>query len=330
MQAMVSVVIPVYNTKEYLVECVGSVCAQHYPNIEIVLVDDGSTDGSGALCDTLAAAHSTAKHPIVVLHKENGGLADARNYGILHATGAYLLFLDSDDYYLSNDAVGTLMEKAAQTNSDILCFNYTRSKSLAPERSYRDAFSADIADLITSNVYTSSACLKLIKKEVLTTNQIDFVKGQQSEDILFSGRLLLDTTRTISFVNEVFYYYRVRETSLTNTLKLKNIVDTVDILHSLERYGDVSSTQPLQTTTDRQNILAYTAFQYATLLINIHLCAEEIPAALLAEIYAMRYLLQYNPKGIVRVIYLCTKCVGIRGTSRLMSLAFKGKQVLAR
>ena len=90
-----SIIIPVYNVEKYLVECVTSIFSQHYDNLEILLIDDGSTDGSGKLCDELARKHEKVR----VIHKKNGGSADARNKGIEESTGEYLLFLDSDDYW---------------------------------------------------------------------------------------------------------------------------------------------------------------------------------------------------------------------------------------
>ena len=91
---LVSVIVPVYNVKSYLQECFDSICRQSYQNIEIILVDDGSTDGSGELCDVLA----TKDDRTTVLHKENGGLSDARNAGLRIARGDWISFVDSDDY----------------------------------------------------------------------------------------------------------------------------------------------------------------------------------------------------------------------------------------
>lgn len=91
----ISVVVPVYNVEAFLERCVHSLCRQTYTNLEIILVDDGSPDHSGDLCDTLAARDNR----IVVIHKQNGGLSDARNTGIAHATGDYIAFVDSDDWY---------------------------------------------------------------------------------------------------------------------------------------------------------------------------------------------------------------------------------------
>ena len=94
MEPLISVIVPVYNTKDYLVRCVDSICAQTYRNLELLLVDDGSTDGTGRLCEELAEKDSRIR----VFHQENGGSSSARNLGIRNAAGGYLGFVDSDDY----------------------------------------------------------------------------------------------------------------------------------------------------------------------------------------------------------------------------------------
>ena len=121
MKAKVTVVIPVYNTKRYLEECVLSVTGQTYPDIEILLVDDGSTDGSSELCDELAKTDGRIR----VIHKENGGAATARNLGIDEAAGEYIMFLDSDDW-LDADAVEVLARNADENKTDVLRFSYVR------------------------------------------------------------------------------------------------------------------------------------------------------------------------------------------------------------
>lgn len=111
---LVSVIVPVYNVKSYLEECFESICCQSYQNIEIILVDDGSTDGSGELCDDLATRDGRA----VVLHKDNGGLSDARNAGLRLAKGDWISFIDSDDY-VSPVFIEVLLNAALDTGCDI-------------------------------------------------------------------------------------------------------------------------------------------------------------------------------------------------------------------
>ena len=117
---MVSIIVPVYNTSEYLTACVESLRKQTCPDIEIILVDDGSTDGSGQLCDRYADLDPR----IQVIHKCNGGLSSARNAGLVAARGQWVLFVDGDDY-LANGAVSKLLELAAQhPDADFIQFHY--------------------------------------------------------------------------------------------------------------------------------------------------------------------------------------------------------------
>lgn len=119
----VSIVIPVYNVKKYLNECVGSVIEQTYEQIEIILVDDGSTDGSGYICDELALRDKR----IVVVHKENSGVVDARNVGIQYATGEYCIFVDGDDW-ISPDFVEKMVDTFSEFNPDMVCCGFVRTE----------------------------------------------------------------------------------------------------------------------------------------------------------------------------------------------------------
>ena len=113
-RCLVSIIIPVYNVKEYLKECVESCITQSYDNIEIVLVDDGSTDGSGKICDEFSSKYERIK----CIHKKNGGLSDARNYGIENSSGDYVMFVDSDDL-ISNNIVEELLTLIVDNRADV-------------------------------------------------------------------------------------------------------------------------------------------------------------------------------------------------------------------
>jgi glycosyltransferase involved in cell wall biosynthesis len=117
-KGLISVIIPVYNVEKYLRECVDSVLSQTYKSYEIILVDDGSTDGSGEICDEYIDGHSQVK----VIHKANGGLSDARNTGLKNAKGEYVYFLDSDDYIVP-DAFQKLINISIKEQSDFVFFD---------------------------------------------------------------------------------------------------------------------------------------------------------------------------------------------------------------
>jgi len=126
---MISVIIPVYNVKDYLPDCLESVVAQSLADREVILIDDGSTDGSAEICDYYASLYSYFR----VIHKPNGGPSSARNLGIGEAKGEWLIFLDSDDVWADNDCLASLHEYATSLKLDIVRFEYrTVDENLKP------------------------------------------------------------------------------------------------------------------------------------------------------------------------------------------------------
>ncbi len=322
-----SIIIPVYNTEMYLEECVNSVLEQIEfdltgQKVEIIFVNDGSKDNSLKILQN----YKETQNNIVIIDKENAGLAAARNSGIEVASGEFILFLDSDDYlfkHIKSDneidykgsCIKVLLETARNKCLDILCYNYTRKKDNTPERRAKNGAIFDTDFLVQNNIYTSSACTKLIKKSILIDNSIYFKNGTLSEDILFCAKLLEVDNVKIGFLNEVIYFYRQREGSITNSINLKHIDDILFIIKTLKQ-------------SKNNNVLCYAAFQYATLLININLSDKEISEANWAQIYELSYLLKYNKSLIIRAIKFVASLVGIKNTSKIMAVAFKMKRRL--
>ena len=210
----VSVIIPVYNVEKYLQRCFDSVVNQTLKDIEIILVNDGSTDSSGEMCDRLAKTDNRVK----VIHKENGGLSDARNVGIEAAKGEFLSFIDSDDYvvpdmleYLYTNAVssgaqiatGTMrMVKNGQgkTNSDFV------PAVFSPEQALENALYGPVSSL--------SVCNKIFKKDLF--NDIKFLVGKTYEDAYIVPSLFLKTDKVFMSGKAVYNYVIDRVDSITN------------------------------------------------------------------------------------------------------------------
>ncbi len=153
MSELISVIVPVYNTEKYLPSCMESVLNQTYKNIEVLLIDDGSKTACAELCESYAKVDPRVK----VVHKENGGLHSSRNCGLEHATGEYVIFVDSDDW-LSKEMLSTMMEAAVQWDADIVRCNYIREftdKSLIKENHF-----------LEEKVYKDSECKKLCRMTV--------------------------------------------------------------------------------------------------------------------------------------------------------------------
>lgn len=324
-ETLVSIIIPVFNTEKYIRRCVDSVRAQTYKATEIILINDGSSDSSGEICDE----YSKKGHNIQVYHDENKGAAVSRNKGIELARGEYILFLDSDDYYNDNTAIEQMVKFALKYNLDMLCFNYKYKLSGKGE-------SIDLGDdkepkfiynnkhkmlevLIRQNLYTSSSCIKLIKLSVLLENNVSFKQGLRCEDILFSFELLL-YCNNIAYLSSKFYSYTVRIGSTTNTIIYKTIQD---MLYSVDKMCYLAD----KHQNDNYNLyMSYIAFQFTTLLINMYLVEEKLSENCKKKIFARKFLLRYNYNKYVRLVYFCSLILGVKITSKLLYIYFNLKR----
>ncbi len=215
----ISVVIPVYNVKPYLERCVNSVLRQTYKDLEIILVDDGSTDGSGELCDQIA----TKEQHIRVIHQRNQGVSAARNTGIQEASGKYIIFMDSDDLWLLDDGLKTVMSYCDET-IDLICFKVVdiwkgERKSLSPDYdleiiSKQPNTPTLFSYLIKSQVLRLTAWIVVVRRQILIDYQIYFPSHIIGED--FSWHMLLwQHVRNVRMANVNLYGYWHRQDSIT-------------------------------------------------------------------------------------------------------------------
>ena len=221
LNAKISVIIPVYNVEKYLERCVESVMRQTYQNLEVILVNDGSTDGSPEICKRLKE-----KYPkIILINKTNGGLSSARNAGLEAATGDYVAFLDSDDW-VAKDCYEYLLWMSTEYQADVsdvgICQvsneNAVITDPMEKIEVYhgRDALEHYLyRGMSEQNGAPYSACRKLYKREVLRDNTMKFVEGTVNEDICFNY-LVLEKCNGIAVSNQTKYYYFQDAASTTN------------------------------------------------------------------------------------------------------------------
>lgn len=220
----VSVVIPVYNVKPYLERCVKSVLRQTYKDLEIILVDDGSTDGSNELCDELAVSDER----IIVIHQENQGLSGARNTGICRAKGEYVIFLDSDDEWIIEDGLEVLV-KGNNPSSDLIIFKnvdyWDKGRKTVTEDYDAEELhqlpnaQAVFTHLIQTQKFCMSACFVLVRRTLLIEHGVFFPIGYISEDLFWSLHLW-QVVKTVRVNNLDFYGYHHRQDSLSSTPSL--------------------------------------------------------------------------------------------------------------
>ena len=220
---LISVIVPIYNIEDYVETCVNSILKQTYKNIEILLIDDGSTDGSGEICEKLKRQDSR----IVVYHKENGGLSSARNYGISKAKGEYITTIDGDDF-VGENYVQVLYRLLIENDADISLINrYTFIEDdsngiLKKELYYQNLLDTNIfnsrkfEEYILKDMVPHEAWGKLYKKEIFANNK--YKEGLSVyEDLEFLLRALRDKTFKIVYNPEEYqYYYRKRNSSIMN------------------------------------------------------------------------------------------------------------------
>ena len=231
----VSVIIPVYNVEKYLPRCIRSVVEQTYKNLEIILVDDGTKDNSGVMCDEYASQDSR----ITVIHKQNGGLSSARNAGIEIATGNAVFLLDSDDY-IAVDCIEKLVTLIEEYDADISIIQMkyipenvnNECADNENEKVYVMNSEKAIEESLYQKLYTCCAPAKLYKRNAI--GNIRFPLGRISED-LATCHLFLNNVNKIVYSSYYGYYYRQHESSIMHVFNPKRL-DALEWAESIEEY----------------------------------------------------------------------------------------------
>lgn len=312
---LISIIVPVYNVEQYLSRCVNSILSQYYKHIELILVDDGSIDNSGAVCDEYAAKDSRVK----VIHKENGGQSSARNVGLDIARGEYIGFVDSDDWIVP-DMYSFLYKLITENDADIA--------NIKCIKAYSDR--VNIGDVDDSyQIYENEACLENLLREgtvgVLATygvyrglykkelfNGIRFQKGRINEDIVYSYQLY-DRAKKVVVSNKVAYFYFQSKNSTTRKKLRKR---DFDLLWACETLEDLSR--------DKSNSIKYfvdvkKARSYFSLLSKVafygidksELDDKLVIKSLTDKVRGQYLFLMNSPIPITRKIVLSLLCIHI-------------------
>lgn len=218
---LISIIVPVYNVEKYLHECIESVIYQDYTNLDIVLIDDGSVDRSGFICDKYA----NIDERISVIHKKNGGLSAARNAGIEIAKGRYICFVDGDDF-IAKDYISSMYKGIVRHKTKIASCGYCRvyengKKEQINHQNIDMVYMGEIAQkfLNITGYFNVSACNKMFEKNLF--NEIKFPEGKNSEDCFIMYKLL-DKSGSIYYNSKNKYYYRQRNGSISKSNNINN------------------------------------------------------------------------------------------------------------
>ncbi|WP_130891428.1 glycosyltransferase family 2 protein [Fusobacterium ulcerans] len=210
---MLSVIVAAYNVEKYIEKCINSLVNQTYKNLEILVVNDGSTDNTKEIMEKYEKEYKNLK----LLNKENGGLSSARNYGINHSKGEYITFVDGDDY-VDEEMYEEMLDKMIRENSDMCICNFRKiysNKIKIPKLNYT-LFKGELVHnfLLRHDEIFAISCNKIYKKEIIINNNIFFINKAFFDDLGFNSKYIL-YTRKVSIVNKAFYNYIQREGSIT-------------------------------------------------------------------------------------------------------------------
>ena len=233
---LISIIVPVYNVEKYLKKCVYSILNQSYKNLEVILVNDGSTDNSGKICDELSREDSRIK----VYHKDNGGLSDARNYGVAKANGEYVGFVDSDDY-IDQYMYENLYKAIRKYNTQIAECGITRVYKNNKLRPHYDGEEYSLVVdregylkeyLENRKVYGAAVC-KLLSIDLAKV--LKFPDGKGYEDVFYTLELLKKVDK-YTLISGNYYYYYIRGNSITTKTFSSRDMDYIEIIDKIGEY----------------------------------------------------------------------------------------------
>ena len=259
----VSVIVAAYNVASEIERCLQSLHAQMMQDAEFLIIDDGSTDETATVIKNYL--NKVEDDRFKYLYKENGGLSDARNYGLQKASGEYIWFVDGDDTVIGNDTMNNLYQTAKQNNLDVLVFNFKyddtwdkkyANKIALPDLRYSKQVISGLK-LINSKVFNFSVWHMLYNRLFLINNNYFFEKNSMAEDLMFNANVLIKTSRTM-FTNVVGYCYYYRANSLTKTInkgtklhRLNDVLRTVTIVDKMITKHGVSENSNLANSLVR-------------------------------------------------------------------------------
>lgn len=330
MAPLFSIIIPVYNTVRELERCVNSITAQKFENFEVILVDDGSTDGSGKLCDRLSEQDARIR----TIHKENGGCSEARNTGIRAAVGEYLMFVDSDDMWDDENALDEIAGIIAERKQiDVICFGVSIydedgrlvkvRKPTIPEHGGQSKTEL-LRHLVYTNQYFSASYVKVLSRKLVFDEDLLFVGGLLSgEDIEWSARVMVLCNALAIYPSAFYKRIRRFSGSITSNIQEKNVTDVID---AIDR-GIQFAREHAETPALLDLYFEYWSYQYAMLFgLAGKLSENEQYSDIIRAMSEKRWLLSYHHVPKVLAVNLLVCVFGIQQTCRIMDMVYRRKR----
>ena len=313
-----SVIVPVYNVEKYLNECIDSILSQSFTDFELILVDDGSNDLSGKICDDYAQKDNRVK----VFHKPNGGQSTARNLGIQNATGQYAVFLDSDDFISDCDFLLDLKFRI-KANTDIVVFRYRKYYKnrtdecgiYLPEDSFNDKV-ATLKNLVMRDAFFCSCWSKCTRMSILKENNIVFDENLSCEDMDWYYSVV-SKSNSFEIINKPYINYRQRENSVTSTFNSKSFDDYIFTISKWQ-----NNFYAIEDLDLKEIMLSSLAKLYCNLLIS-YSANSKLLKTKKKQIFSFKPLLEHNLNPRTRIISRFSKLFGLNITCLVLRIIQK-------
>lgn len=317
-----SIIVPVYNVERYLKKCVETILKQTYKNYEIILVNDGSTDQSGEICDEFSMNYQC----INVIHKKNGGLSSARNVGLREANGEYIIFIDSDDYIESGTLEEFDTELRKSINADVLItrikkiYDITKIKYMdknMPLESFIHWEKEEITKWMFSNSDSLWPSVRyIVKNSFIKRNNLQFPQGYLHEDIEWTFKLFI-YAQTFAVTSCYWYNHRMeRQGSITTTINSKRTLDVISLVTRNVREIEKNTIQDELKDVMCKRIVK----NLFTNLVNYKYYNKFDKDRILQELYRNRDVFQYTDKFKHRVFIYISNIFGFKVGLSIMSL----------
>lgn len=317
---LISVIVPIYNMEKLMRKCIDSILAQTFQDYECLLIDDGSKDGSSAICDEYAAKDDRFK----AFHKPNGGLSDARNYGLAHAKGEYTIFFDPDDW-VDENCLKDMFEKAQEANADMVMCDIWYNDPYRQRYSKQEPTSLNhldvLKDLITGKVYGFTVT-KLIRKELYEKYDIQYPVGMYGCEDQYSMCKLMKNDIRIAYLPKAFYHYmHYGHSTQSRRYDEKTYQQDVRIR---DMFVDLLSDTPYKQLAYncKSNYIFHRAFLYGQKTFSSKTFKEAFGD--------YQYLLKGQKPGYLVLFYRWSINGYYQGARRLFSALYEAKQFIKR
>ncbi len=311
-----SIVVPVYNVEKYLKDCIDSVLSQTFQDFELILVNDGSKDSSGEICDEYALKDSRVK----VIHKENGGQSTARNTGIEKAQGEFAVFIDSDDFFSDNSFLESI-KNSLDDDTDVVLFRYskyyedgrTNDCNIDMSSINCDSKTDLLKQLVKRDAFFCSCWSKCTRMSILKNNNIVFDTSLSCEDMDWYYNVVLNSLN-FKIIDKPFVNYRQRENSVTSTFKVKSIVDYI---FTIDKWSNIFNN--LEDEDEKFVMLSSLAKLYCNLLISYSRHTKELKKHK-KKIFSYKWLLSYDLNPRTKMISKVARLAGLNIACMLLKI----------